>query len=54
MEKLAATLGAFIGSTLGWWIGAHLGGMMTAFLVSMVGMGAGIFWARKLGQRYLG
>ena len=52
MQKLLATVGAFIGSTAGWWIGANVG-LMTAFIVSMVGMGAGIYWGRKIGQRYL-
>ncbi len=51
--KLIGTIGAFIGSTAGWWIGAQMGGMMTAFMVSMVGTGAGIYWGRKLAQHYL-
>lgn len=32
-----------VGSSLGWWIGAKAG-IMTAFMLSMVGLGIGI-WA---------
>lgn len=45
------TIGSFAGSYAGWWLGAH-GGIMTAFLVSMVGTGAGIFAGRRIAERY--
>ena len=36
----------WVGSAAGWWIGAHIG-IMTAFVVSMVGFGAGLWGARR-------
>ena len=42
MKKLIGTVGATVGSAVGWWLGAHVG-LMTAFMVSMVGTGAGIY-----------
>lgn len=50
MVKILGTLGAFIGSSLGWWLGARVG-MMTAFMVSMVGTGFGIYAGKKLADR---
>ena len=51
MGKLALILGATVGGALGWWLGA-LVGTMTAFLVSMVGTGIGIYAARRLRAVY--
>lgn len=51
MSKLFMLIGSTIGSYAGWWMGAHIG-MMTAFAVSMVGTGAGIYYGRQLAQRY--
>jgi hypothetical protein len=47
MGKVCGSLGAFIGSSVGWWIGSGAG-MMTAFAVSMIGTGLGIWAGRKL------
>ena len=41
------TLGAFIGGTIGWYAGA-LVGTVTAFVLSMVGSAAGIYYAKNL------
>jgi hypothetical protein len=46
MGKICGSLGGFLGSSIGWWIGSG-GGMMTAFAVSMVGTGLGIWAGRK-------
>jgi hypothetical protein len=51
MTKLFAFLGATTGSYAGWWCGARVG-FMTAFMLSMVGTGAGIYWGRKLAQHW--
>ena len=51
MTKLFAFIGATIGSYAGWWCGARVG-LMTAFMLSMVGTGAGIYWGRKLAQHW--
>ena len=44
--KMLNTLGAFVGGTIGWYLGA-LVGTGTAFVLSMVGTGVGIYAARK-------
>lgn len=40
-----------VGSGVGWWLGARFG-IMTAFVLSMVGFGVGMWrgreWARRL------
>lgn len=53
MRKLAVFLGATIGGAVGWWLGAFVG-TMTAFIVSMVGTGIGIYAVRRWGAVYLG
>ena len=52
MLKLAMFVGASIGGTLGWWLGAFVG-MMTAFLLSVVGTAAGVYFARRWAWNYL-
>jgi hypothetical protein len=47
MMKVLTTLGAFLGGSIGWWLGARFG-MMTAFMVSMVGTGFGMYSGKKL------
>jgi hypothetical protein len=46
MEKLIVFVGASVGGTLGWWLGDRVG-LMTAFVVSTVGSGFGIYFARR-------
>jgi hypothetical protein len=53
MVKLFALLGSTVGSYAGWYAGAPLG-MFTAFLLSAVGGGIGIYYGRRLGQHYGG
>lgn len=46
----------FLGMSVGGWIGWQLGALVsffTAFMVSMVGTGLGLYGAYKLGQYYL-
>ena len=45
--KICGSIGGFLGSSIGWWLGQP-GGMMTAFMVSMVGTGLGIYAGRKV------
>ena len=47
MEKLFVIVGTTLGSAVGWWAGAYFG-MMTAFLLSIVGTGVGLYAARRL------
>jgi sterol desaturase/sphingolipid hydroxylase (fatty acid hydroxylase superfamily) len=53
MQKLLALLAASLGGWLGWWLGAQVG-MMTGFFLSVIGMGLGLYAARRIAHRYLG
>ena len=47
MSKILTFLGASVGGAIGWWLGARVG-MMTAFVVSMVGTGVGVYAGRRV------
>lgn len=47
MRGLLSFLGATLGGYVGWWLGER-GGFFLAFVVSTIGTGAGIYYARKL------
>ncbi len=51
MAKLFGFIGATVGSYLGWWLGSGAG-IMTAFMLSMVGTGVGIYAGRKVAAHY--
>ena len=51
MGKLLALVGATIGSAIGWWLGAHVG-IMTAFILSVLGTGGGVYAGRRIAARY--
>ncbi len=51
MMKFYGFLGATIGSYAGWYIGTPIG-FMTAFSLSMVGTGVGIYAGRRVAQHY--
>ena len=51
MKKLFAFVGATIGSYAGWALGAVFG-TMTAFMLSIVGTGAGIYVGAKIAGQY--
>jgi hypothetical protein len=51
MTKLFGFIGATGGGYLGWYLGAPVG-TMTAFMISMVGTGVGMYYGRKLGDYY--
>ena len=51
MSRLLSLAGATAGGWLGWWLGAHVG-TMTAFVVSMLGTGVGIYAGRRLAHEY--
>jgi uncharacterized membrane protein YeaQ/YmgE (transglycosylase-associated protein family) len=53
LTTLLGWTGATVGGSLGWWAGAPAG-IFTAFLVSMVGTGVGLYLGRWLGDRLLG
>jgi hypothetical protein len=52
MIKLVVFVGATIGGAIGWWIGALIG-TMTAFMISIVGTAAGVYFARRWIAGYL-
>ena len=47
MNKLIGFVGATVGSYAGWALGARIG-MVTAFMLSMVGTGLGIYVGRRV------
>jgi hypothetical protein len=53
MEKILAFIGATVLGTVGWWIGDHVG-FMTAFVLSIVGTGFGVYVGRRAAKDYLG
>jgi hypothetical protein len=52
LAKIVGFTGATIGGAAGWWVGAHVG-FMTAFLLSTVGTGVGLYFARRWISTYL-
>jgi hypothetical protein len=53
MGKLFAFIGATIGSYAGWFLGARIG-FTTAFMVSMVGTGIGMYYGHRIAKNYIG
>jgi hypothetical protein len=51
MGKLGGFIGSTIGGYIGWALGARFG-FTTAFMVSMVGTGLGIYYGRRVAQYY--
>ncbi len=51
MAKILGFTGSFVGGTVGWWLGENVG-IMTAFALSMVGTGVGIYIGRKIAADY--
>jgi len=53
MLKLYSFIGATVGSYAGWALGSTVG-IMTAFMLSFVGMAAGIYAGRRVAHYYGG
>ncbi len=51
MKKLLSFIGATVGGSIGWWLGARIG-FMTAFMVSTVLTGVGIYAAIRIASYY--
>jgi len=51
MGKLFSFIGATIGSYAGWALGATVG-FTTAFMLSMVGTGIGIYYGHRIAKTY--
>ncbi len=53
MQALLGFVGAAVLGAAGWWIGDHVG-LMTAFMVSTVGSGVGLYAGRRWGREHFG
>lgn len=53
VSKILSILGATIGGMAGWWLGAFIG-TMTAFIVSTIASGFGIYYGRRIAQNLMG
>jgi hypothetical protein len=53
VSKLLAFVGAMGGGYAGWALGAPAG-PFAAYVLSVVGTGAGLYWGRRLGRHYEG
>jgi hypothetical protein len=51
MSKLLGFVGATLVGALGWWLGSAVG-LMTAFIVSTIGTGVGVYLGRKIADHY--
>lgn len=51
MRKLLVLIGTTIGSGIGWWLGDKFG-LMTAFMLSIVGTGVGMYYGIKMAKEY--
>ncbi len=52
MGKLFSFIGSTIGGYAGWMLGAPVG-ITTAFMVSMVGTGIGMYYGRQFARAYI-
>ena len=52
MKRLVDFMGMTIGSYVGWWVGAWVS-LYTGIMVSIVGMGFGLYAARRFTKNYL-
>ncbi len=50
MKKLLVLVGTALGSSLGWWLG-EAGGIMGRFILSMIGLGVGMYFGAQLARR---
>lgn len=49
MVKLIVMITSTVGGGVGWWLGDSYG-IMTAFMLSIVGTGVGVWWGRRLAK----
>lgn len=52
MKGFLNFIGMSVGGWLGWWLGAQIS-MFTAFMVSMVGTGIGLYYTHRAVKRLL-
>lgn len=51
LQKMLGFIGATAGGAIGWWAGEGAG-LMTAFMLSMVGTGLGIYAGMRVARHY--
>ena len=51
LTKLVVLIATTVGGAIGWWAGAKIG-LMTAFFVSMVGTGLGLYYGKRIANHY--
>jgi hypothetical protein len=51
MKTLLALLTSTLGSAVGWWLGTP-GGLFGSFVLSVVGLGVGIWYGARLAERF--
>ncbi|MEO8451740.1 MAG: hypothetical protein ABI647_18260 [Gemmatimonadota bacterium] len=51
MSWLLSAIGATLFGAIGWWLGA-LAGTMTAYIVSTIASGIGLYYGRRLALTY--
>ena len=49
MDKLLGFVGATLVGSIGWWLGERVG-FMTAFILSVIGTGIGMYAGRRLAE----
>lgn len=49
--KMIKIVASTLGSYVGWWLGAHLG-LMTAFVLSIIGTAFGVYLANLWASEY--
>lgn len=52
MKGFLNLIGMSVGGWLGWWLGAQIS-LFTAFMVSMVGTGIGLYYTNRAVKRLL-
>ncbi len=52
MNKVIAFIGGSVLGGIGWWAGAPIG-IMTAFMLSTVGTGVGMYYGKKWADEHL-
>lgn len=51
MTKIIVMITSTVGSGVGWWLGDSFG-IMTAFMLSIVGLALGVYAGKRLAQRW--
>lgn len=53
MKRLFGVIGSTLGSSFGWWLGSGVG-VMTSFMLSMLGLGAGLWLGVRIARHFEG